>query len=111
MAKTGLLGKLAITAGAAGSNIEVYRVPTGHAATVTINIVQRVPTTAVVDVGLVEPGGIAISQDDFIVVDAHVNYREAFERKGIVLGSQEAVFVGALSAGPTVVIWGFEEVD
>lgn len=111
MAKIGVLGRKAISAGAQGSDQVLYRVPTETAATITLSVAQKAATSANFSVSLAEPGENSIQAQDVIVFDQNLNYREEYQRKGIVLGSQQAVIVNADSAGPTFLVWGFEDVD
>lgn len=102
--KAGTLGTAAV---AVDQLVEIYRVPAGCFATVSLMICNATTTDGKVSVAIA-PGASPVD-GNWIEHDAVISTSRPLERTGVVLGPNTAVFAKATGTVLNVNVLGFEE--
>lgn len=111
MAKTGLLGNAFVSAGNQNSGIEVYTVPSGNAAVVSYFVTTDTPDTKSFDLSFVSANEtLFFTRKAMMYFRVPITKSTPIEGK-LVMGEQESIYFRAPSDGPSIHVWGFEEID
>lgn len=102
---SGRLGTQNITS--TNTNIQLYQVPSGQNASVTINVCNRGTSAAAIRIALTDSTTPDLSE--WVDWDAVVQPNESYQRTGVVLSSGQYVYVRSDQANISVNVYGFEE--
>jgi hypothetical protein len=86
---------------------QLYVVPNGYSATVTVNVCNQGANNA--QVRLAVTSSTSVNPEDIVEFDVVVYPNESFQRGGIVLGSGQYIYVRSDQGSVSLNVWGFEE--
>lgn len=102
---SGRLAHIDITTPA--TDISLYVVPANKTASLTVCLTNRNPNA--VKIRLALTGQTTINSDEYIAYDHTIYPGESYERSGLVLKTNEYVYVRSDTPNVSAVAWGFEE--
>ncbi len=102
---TGRLAKISITD--PNTDTQIYQVPVGNIATVTLNVCNK--TGSVIRIRVAVTDSTSIGSEEYLDYNIPIYPYESYQRSGIVLGSSQYLYVRGDAGGLSVNVWGFEE--
>ena len=102
---SGILGQTDITS--VNTDTSIYTVPASKTASLTLSLVNRASTSALIRIGLCASG--TIGNSEFIEFETVLAAKGVLERTGIVLQATKQIVVRTDTANISVSVYGFEE--
>lgn len=90
-----------------GTPIQVWQVPLNQTATVTIRLVNRTSGNVKIRLALSDSNSL---DDSYWAQYDHIIYpNDSYTEAGVVLNSQDYIFVQTDTSGVTALVWGFSQ--
>lgn len=102
-------GRLGATANASGSFVLLYQVPTESVATVTVSACNNTGSATNIYVALSLSGSTEPNVGDYLEYEYELLGNEVLERTGIVMGSEDILYVQSSQASSSFVAFGIQE--
>lgn len=90
-----------------GTNIQIYQVPSGKTATITINCCNQGASTAKLRMAIADSTTVALSE--WIEFDLTLLPKESFQRSGVVMTGGQYLYIRSDQPDISVNVWGFDE--
>lgn len=103
---SGRLGAVDLTA---TTNTGIYTVPVSTVATVSINLVNRNATAAIIRLMHLDGAIGTLAVEDYIEYDIAIPANGILERTGIVMGATHTIGAYSDTANVSVQVYGWEE--
>ena len=101
----GILGSQDLSA---ATYTEVYDVPDGNFAVVTVSFCNKNSSSITVRLALAKPGETLPQSDDYIEYETEILPNGVLERTGLVIEADRKVFARSSDANTVVMVYGIE---
>lgn len=102
-------GRLAAVTPTANTDTLLYQNPVSLTSSVLINVCNTNTANANVRISIENSSAVGIATTNCIEYDTTVSASSAFERGGIVLGSQQQLFCKSSISNVNFIVYGYEE--
>ena len=93
----------------ADTDTEIYSVPSGKVATVSVNFCNRNAAQVIIRLANLDGLIATLSLEDYIIFDLELCNNSPLERSGIVMSAGSSIVVRSDTANVTAQVWGWEE--